>query len=107
MKFARLKRYIKDLKRLGISAEEADALENEIASRPEAGNAIQGLEGVRKIRFGFGGRGKSGGGRAIYYLMIDDDLTFMITAYAKNEKLDLTPADRKVIAKIIKELSDD
>lgn len=107
MKFFRIKRYSKDLKRLGISAAEADALEDEIAARPEAGDVIQGLNGVRKIRFGFGGRGKSGGGRAIYYLMINDDLAFMIMAYAKNEKPDLTPTDRKVVTEIIKELNDD
>ena len=85
---------------------EAEQLEAAIASNPEAGAIMQGLKGVRKIRFGFGGRGKSGGGRTIYYLMISEDVSVMITAYAKNEKADLTPADRKAILAVLKELQE-
>jgi hypothetical protein len=39
--------------------------------------------------------------------MISDDVTLMITAYAKNEKSDLSEADRKAILALLKELDDD
>jgi hypothetical protein len=107
MKIVRTKRYQKDMKRIGASDADMASLEQEVAANPEAGDVIQGLKGVRKIRFGIGNRGKRGGGRAIYFLMISDDVTLMITAYAKNEKSDLSEADRKAILALLKELDDD
>lgn len=65
---------------------------------------MQGLEGLRKIRFSLGNKGKSGGGRAIYYLMISDDLVIMIFAYRKSEQADLTADQRKAALLILKEL---
>ncbi len=93
------------MKRIGASDADMASLEQEVAANPEAGDVIQGLKGVRKIRFGIGNRGKRGGGRAICFLMISDDVTLMI--YAKNEKSDLSEADRKAILALLKELDDD
>lgn len=107
MRIVRTKRYARDLKRLGVTANEQDALEREIAGNPQAGDVIPGLHGLRKVRFGFGRRGKRGGGRAIYFLMLSDDAALMLTAYAKNEMDDLSAADRKALLALIKELTDD
>jgi hypothetical protein len=106
VEFVRTIRYQKDMKRIGASPAEMAALEQSIASYPTAGAVIRGLGGLRKIRFSLGGRGKSGGGRAVYFLMLADDRTLMLAAYAKNEKEDLTPDDRKVLAKLLKEITD-
>lgn len=107
MRIVRTKRYKKDLRRMRVTDAEADAIEIAIASQPEAGDVIEGLRGVRKIRFAMRNKGKRGGGRAIYLLMVNDDLSILLTAYAKNEKADLTPADRKAILSVLKELHDD
>lgn len=107
MKIVRTKRYLKDLKRIRATEVEADAIDQMIAANPEAGDVIEGLGGVRKIRFALRNKGKSGGGRAIYLLMIGDDLAVLLTAYAKNEKSDLTPADRKAIMSVLREIEDD
>lgn len=107
MKIARSARYKKDLKRLRVSPLEQQRLEQAVANDPQSGDVIPEMSGVRKIRFGFQGRGKRGGGRAIYYLMVTDDIAFMITAYAKNEKGDLSQGDKKAILAIIKELDND
>lgn len=64
---------------------------------------IQGLRGVRKARFRIGNRGKSGGGRAIYYVVISGDAVVMIAAYAKSDKEDLSADDRKAILRILEE----
>lgn len=80
-------------------------LEQSIASDPTIGDVIPGLEGVRKVRFVMRGRGKRGGGRAIYYLMIADDVAIMLTAYAKNEQEDLSPDQKKAILAVLKELN--
>jgi hypothetical protein len=39
--------------------------------------------------------------------MISDDVALMLTAYAKNEKSDLSDADRRAILALLKELNND
>lgn len=107
MKIVRTKRYLKDMKRLGVSDADVSKLEHSIAHDPFSGDLIQGLEGLRKIRFAIGNKGKSGGGRAIYYLLITDDLAVMIFAYRKSEQADLTPGQRKAALIMLRELRDD
>ena len=106
MKIVQTKRYLKDLKRLGATANDIDKLELNIANSPEAGDVIPGLEGIRKIRFSIGNKGKRGGGRAIYFLMVSDELAVMLFAYAKFEKEDLTHDEKKAASKLIKEFRD-
>lgn len=106
MQIVRTSRYLKDLKRIGATASDAARLEAEIASNPQAGDVIPGLGGLRKIRFGVAGRGKRGGGRAIYFLMIAKDVAIMVFAYAKADQEDLSPAQRKAALALVKELTD-
>lgn len=61
--------------------------------------------GVRKPRFARPGTGKSGGGRTIYYVALKAAQLWMLAAYAKNEKGDLTPADRRAILRMIEGLT--
>jgi len=48
-----------------LEAEQYRALQDALILRPEAGDLIQGTEGLRKIRWGTEGRGKRGGLRVI------------------------------------------
>ena len=107
MNIVRTKRYQKDLKRLGMSAEDVSALEQSIASDPTIGSVIPGLGGIRKVRFRVGNKGKRGGGRAIYFLMVADDVAIMLFAYAKSEQEDITSDQRKAALALLKELQDD
>jgi hypothetical protein len=104
MNIVRTRRYLRDLERMGVSADEQATLERSIVDNPQAGSVIPGLDGLRKIRFGIRGKGKRGGGRAIYYLMLTDETALMITAYAKNEREDLSSEQKKVILSLLKEL---
>jgi hypothetical protein len=45
--------------------------------------------------------GKRGGVRAVYYFVVRADLVYMLDVYAKNEKSDLTPADKREIKAIV------
>ncbi|MDO8380553.1 type II toxin-antitoxin system RelE/ParE family toxin [Phenylobacterium sp.] len=108
MEIVRTATYARNLKRLGkLGATDADviAMENAIAANPEAGAVIKGSGGMRKIRFGFGGSGKSGGGRTIYYAITDDDVVYLITAYAKVDKADLTADELKLFKTLIEDLT--
>jgi hypothetical protein len=78
---------------------ELDGIEEAIAARPTAGDVIPGLQGLRKIHFGFGGRGKRGGGRCIYALVLRGEVVALLHAYAKSEADDLTADERKQVAR--------
>ncbi|GLS21047.1 hypothetical protein GCM10007874_40640 [Labrys miyagiensis] len=73
---------------------------------PKVGDVVPGLGGIRKIRFALRNKGKRGGGRAIYFLMIADDLAVMLFAYAKSEKEDMTSDERKLALALMKEITD-
>jgi hypothetical protein len=81
-------------------------LETEIALNPQAGDVIPGLMGLRKIRFALGNKGKRGGGRAVYFLMVSEDVAVMIFAYAKSAQEDLTMEQRKAALALLKEMTD-
>lgn len=70
-----------------------------IAADPECGEVMQGTGGFRKVRVGRGGIGKRGGARVVYILRNEGFPIFLITAYPKNEKDNLTKAERNALAK--------
>jgi hypothetical protein len=99
----------KDLKRIGATDADFLALITDLTNNPEASAKIQGLKGVRKIRFAISSRriGKSGGGRAIYLALKMDQSIILITAYTKNEKTDLSTQQRQQILSLLKEIKDE
>ncbi len=106
MRIVRTSLFERSLKKLGASATDLAKLEAEIAANPTIGDVIQGLSGARKVRFSMAGRGKSGGGRAIYALIVKADTTYLLLAYSKKVQEDLSTAQRKVLAEVVKELTD-
>lgn len=63
---------------------------------PEAGDLIRGTGGLRKLRWASSSRGKRGGARIITYFHDRSMPLFLITVFAKNEKSDLSAADREL-----------
>lgn len=106
MRIVRLKPYLRAMKRMGIGEADMRRIERDLVAAPLAHPVIKGLKGVRKARFAFGGRGKRGGGRLIYFVAIGEAL-YCMTAYAKNERDDLTNEQRKVILAIIDAMTGD
>ena len=106
MQIVRTGLYLRQMKRLGASSTDMGRLEAEIAVNPQAGDVIPGLMGLRKIRFSLGNKGKRGGGRAVYFLMVSDDVAIMIFAYAKSAQEDLTTEQRKAVLALLKEMTD-
>ena len=75
--------------------DERGVLVDLLARNPLSGALIPGTGGVRKLRWGLEGRGKRGGARVVYYYYHSDAMPiFVLTAYAKNERADLSQADR-------------
>lgn len=82
---------------------EADrlAMEAAIVADPAGSPVIRGTGGLRKLRWPALGRGKRGGIRTIYFRQADPDAIYLLTAYAKADREDLRPADRKVLARLV------
>ena len=71
---------------------------------PEFGKIIKGGGGIRKVRCGLEGRGKSGGARVIYFWAVSHDKILMLDVYAKNEKENLSPDEIKILRQEVEEL---
>jgi hypothetical protein len=70
-----------------------------LAADPESGDLIAGTGGFRKVRVGRGGMGRRGGARVIYILRNSGYPIFLVMAYPKNEKGNLTRKERNELAK--------
>jgi hypothetical protein len=95
--------YLADADRL-FSPDERMAIVERLANEPTCGVVIPGGGGLRKVRFGFGSRGKSGGARIIYLFAGERLPVFVLAVFAKNEKANLSPAERNALAKMVSEM---
>ena len=95
-----LPRYQRDAARL-LDEREQDEMERHIADAPERHPLISGGSGMRKARWARPGRGKSGGVRVIYFFAAPNAVYF-IAVYAKNEKENLSDAEKQALAKILR-----
>lgn len=86
-----------------ISDEEYRLLQLQLSIRPESGDIIKGSGGIRKLRWAGSGRGKRGGIRVIYYFLKEDDQIYMLYAYPKSKKDDLTTGQLKQLRKLVEE----
>jgi hypothetical protein len=83
---------------------ERAALVDYLAYHPTAGVVAPGTGGVRKVRWGLEGRGKRGGARVIYYYHDMEMPLYLMTAYAKNERENLSQAEMNTLQKVARAL---
>ncbi len=97
---AEVPEYIRQADKLLSVAERQDVL-SYLSAHPKSGDLIEGTGGVRKLRWGRGGRGKSGGVRVIYYYHSELMPLYLLTLFAKNEQDNLTKAERNELMKLV------
>ena len=86
-----------------ISDDDYRILQFALSLRPEAGPIIPGSGGLRKVRWGLGGKGKRGGLRVIYYLDKGKECIYMLLVYPKSRREDLTQEQLRVLRRLVKE----
>lgn len=79
-------------------------LQIELAETPDRGDLIKGGGGIRKLRYGMEGRGKSGGIRVIYYWLKDDHSIYMLLVYPKSKKDTLSDRETAILRELVKRL---
>jgi len=87
-----------------LSKEERSDLIAYLSEHPNSGDLIQGSGGIRKLRWARGNKGKSGGVRVIYYFHNDTMPLYLLAAFGKNEKANISAEEKSLLSKAAKEL---
>ncbi len=88
-----------------LKEKEKQAVISYLALHPLSGAIMQGTGGIRKLRWASGGKGKSGGARIIYYYHGKSTPLFLLSLFGKNEKANLSKAERNELAKLVRVLA--
>ena len=82
-----------------LTDDQLNDLQQALAAAPDLGDVIPGTGGFRKLRWADSrqGKGRRGGLRVIYYWFHDQDQTWFMTIYGKNEAADLTPEQKRLL----------
>ena len=97
--------YLRSAAALGLSEEERLAIVNTIAADPSVGNLVPRTGGARKLRIARPGSGKSGGYRVITFYCAVDVPVFLLDIYGKNEKVNLSGAERNELRTLLSSLA--
>lgn len=73
----------------------------DLAQDPEKGPLIQGVGGLRKIRWGSKGKGKSGGVRVMYLYLRIHGVLHLVFVFAKSESANLKPDEKNQLKQIV------
>ena len=82
---------------IGMNDRDLQALQIMLLKDPEAGPVMQGTGGIRKVRFPYRNRGKSGSVRVCYIDLAEYETIYLITAYTKSEQDNLTGEEKNLL----------
>lgn len=86
-----------------MAPDEYRLLQLALVLRPGQGALIPGTGGLRKLRWSHRGRGRRGGSRIIYYWHGPGETFYMLMAYAKSVRSDLTRSQLRTLRRLVHE----
>lgn len=89
---------------LGFNEDDLLELQMFLINTPKAGRVMKGTGGLRKMRYAFVGRGKSGSARVLYVDFENYGRILLLGVFAKDEKENLSKEERNRIRKAMKSL---
>lgn len=89
---------------LGLSESDLLKLQIMLLENPQLGPVIEGTGGIRKARFPYINRGKSGSVRVCYTDFEEYEVIYLITVYQKKEQDNLSDEEKAILRKLVKEL---
>ncbi|MDD7275504.1 MAG: type II toxin-antitoxin system RelE/ParE family toxin [Treponema sp.] len=78
-----------------------------LLKNPQSGPVMEGTGGIRKVRFPLENKGKSGSVRVCYTDFEEYEVTYLITAFTKNEQENLSAEEKTVLKKLVKALKNE
>ena len=99
--FVELPSFRKEWSAMGLTDDDLRRLQEELLADPKIGKVMRETGGVRKMRFAFETQGKSGSVRVIYVDFEVHEKLYLLTAYPKNEKDNLTKAERNELKQLV------
>lgn len=100
-KFVIMPVFEKQWKSMGFDDNDMQDLQIQLLENPQVGKVIKGTGKLRKMRFALPGRGKSGSSRVLYVDFVLAETIYLIFAYSKKEKDNLTDEECNNIRKLI------
>ena len=109
LRFVQLTPFSRKWSKLGLTDDDLRALEIAIMSGPTRAPLVEHAGGLRKMRFANKGsnRGKRDAFRVCYVYFTSYCVVVLITVFGKNEKSNLSMADRKGAASVIADIERD
>ena len=103
MRFVEMTGFTRAMQKL-LTHEEYRGLQNAIQKGETRVDTIPGTGGLKKARWGAGGRGKRGGVRVIFYECVDRRACLMLAIYPKSKRDDLTSEQKKTLEALVQQL---
>ena len=92
---------------IGLGEDELLALQIMLLKDPQSGPVMEGTGGIRKVRFPLEHKGKSGSVRVCYADFEEYEVTYLITAFTKDEQDNLTKEEKNALKKLVKALKEE
>lgn len=99
--FILMPEFEKQWKSMNLDDTDLRRLEQHILQNPKIGTVVSGTGKLRKLRFAVNNKGKSGSVRVLYVDFVVYDKVYLITAYPKNIKDNLSQKECNEIKKLI------
>jgi hypothetical protein len=99
--------FTKRWKEIGLDDSDLLNLQIMLLKNPLSGPIMEGTGGIRKVRFPLENKGKSGSVRVCYTDFEEYEVTYLITAFTKNEQDNLTSEEKNVLKKLVKALKEE
>ena len=91
-------------KRMGLTDDDLRELQSELSKNPQLGDVVRGAGGMRKARIPIENSGKSGGARVLYVDFAVREVIYLIYAYPKGKKENITNEERNAFKIVIEKL---
>ena len=88
-------------KELGLDDDDLRSFQAELIDNPKNNPIIQGTGGIRKARFSFRNKGKSGGVRVLYLNIERVSIIALISVYSKSEKENITAEEKRIMSGLV------
>ena len=99
--FIEIPKFLKMWESIDLSDDDLAEMEDSLCQHPQQGSVVSGTGGLRKMRWGAEDKGKRAGARVVYVDFVEYEKVYLIAAYPKNEKVDLTEDEKKQIKNVI------